>query len=393
MRFHVFAAALLTLGACSSLPEPSVAPDRAPPLRAFLTAPSPGSPLGFYVSRPAYVALFEVVPGQGVGLLYPGRATGPLDGRAFAGYTSAASISPFGADRYRFAGAMSSVFDAASAGAWDGPHFLFLIASERPLDVEQYGAWGSRLWSTLGSRFYSSNAYDTMEELARRTLPRVEDDGSWTSDLYVYWPMAVSPGPRAGVRVVELTCNGYSFQVPVALLSTATREICAARVERPIADSTSTARPEEPKAREPLPRHIGEAVEERAEEPGHRAQPGERLRAKIASSVQMQGEPDEPSPAERVRLERWGGVPAAVPVDPVNRVGAEARRDGDAPATRAVAEPRVEPANRATPSPQPTVERPAPRGEGPAPASPAPREPSAPAPSEGRPACNPCSLR
>src|SRR5690606_17148118 len=86
MRALLTSVALLALGACS-LPQAGRSRVFEPyaPLRATITtANTPGGPL-FHVNRPAYVAMFYIVPGSGVSMLYPGFGSGSLDGRVFAG--------------------------------------------------------------------------------------------------------------------------------------------------------------------------------------------------------------------------------------------------------------------------------------------------------------------
>ena len=61
MRYTPLLLAAFFLGACASLPSPSVAPDRGGPLEAWIVPHQmggiDGSAINFWVSRPAHVAI------------------------------------------------------------------------------------------------------------------------------------------------------------------------------------------------------------------------------------------------------------------------------------------------------------------------------------------------
>src|SRR6185503_18699416 len=67
--------ALAFVSACGSNSSNSLNTNAAPkvkrvaPLEATLLPPTHG--WGFYVNKSAYVALFDIVPGGGIGLIYP----------------------------------------------------------------------------------------------------------------------------------------------------------------------------------------------------------------------------------------------------------------------------------------------------------------------------------
>lgn len=135
----------------------------------------------FYVNQPAHVAVFEIVPGRGVSLLFPQYASqtnfvrggfytsprGLQSGRLFY-----QSVSPF--DRY------------------PEPRYYFLIASRYPLALGQMLSSAGAVRSVLGwQRFTGRDAYGTMELLSRAIVPAYDAEAqsdSWISDVYVVWP-------------------------------------------------------------------------------------------------------------------------------------------------------------------------------------------------------------
>jgi hypothetical protein len=211
MRTSLSLVLLLVASACSLPQQRSRTFAPYAPLQAHITTTTSGGPL-FRVNRPAYVAMFYIVPGGGVNLLYPGFGSGSLDGRVFAGSHFA---------NYRLNNTQQYQFARGMVGT---PRYYFLIASDRPLNVQQFGSFGDRLHSRLGTSFASFSAYNTMEDLARLTLPAIVDDGSWTTDMYVEWPSVIYTEP--GQNRVLLRCGGYAMYVPRAYLQAARAAIC-----------------------------------------------------------------------------------------------------------------------------------------------------------------------
>lgn len=271
MRPRLALLPLLMLAACSLPQQPeSRAFTRYAPLQAHITATTASGPL-FHVNRPAYVAMFYIVPGSGVSMLYPGFGSGSLDGRVFAG-SHFASPRINNREQYIFTAGLSS-----------RPRFYFLIASDRPLNVQQFGAFGHGLQSRLGTGYHSFSAYSTMEDLARLTLPNLGNEGSWTTDMYVDWPSVISREPSSGWVLVR--CNGYEMYVPYSRVSLVRQVICEARndAERRI-DREDGEELVRPKTRKPLPPETDEAAE-RARVSSRKAR--EALIDRVSSSTQL----------------------------------------------------------------------------------------------------------
>ena len=192
MRRLLAPALLILLAACAVPQSRSRTFEPYAPLRAYITSVGTGRPL-FQVNRPAYVAMFYIAPGRGVSMLYPGFGSGSLSGRVFAGSHFAG---------YRINNGHAYV---STRGFFGGPSYYFLIASDRPLNVEQFGSFGDGLVSRLGSSFASFSAYSTMESLAELTLPSLQNDGSWTTDMYIAWPSVIYTEP--GDQRVLVRCG------------------------------------------------------------------------------------------------------------------------------------------------------------------------------------------
>lgn len=256
----------LALAGCALPPAADGPAPRYRALRAQILPPGfgAGGSVGFHVNRPAYVALFEVTPGAGSSLVYPSPGIGRMDGFSYAGLNTLPWLRRHNAETYH-----------PAFGGMAGPRFFFLVASERPLNLAQFGSFGYGLRSAMGARFTSLNAYDAIEEIAELTLPTTAADGSWTSDLYVHWPQALERGGRA----VLVRCNGYAVQVPVEFVVAAQATLCDPRRTeegKPAqpAEPTDSASKAQPGRRAPLPKADADAS----------------LRARIAASAQLDEE-------------------------------------------------------------------------------------------------------
>lgn len=282
MRPVLAAAVLLTLSACALPQQRSRTFTPYAPLDARITTTVNGRAL-FNVNRPAYVAVFYISPGQGVSMVYPGYGSGSLSGRVFAGTHFASARF---ANRAQF---------APERAAMSGPRYYFLIASDRPLNVQQFGAFGDGLWSQLGTSFSSFSAYSTMEELAELTLPALVNDGSWTTDFFVVWPSVIFP--EAGPRRVLVRCNGYVMYVDASYVARVQSMICRGDQtddepgKDPDTDGEGQGDGEQPvvkpKGRAPLP---GQADTPEVDERG-RVSPADRraIQERLAVSSQLAG--------------------------------------------------------------------------------------------------------
>jgi hypothetical protein len=201
MQRTLFAAALAASTAACAVPKAAELEPGRVPLQASIVAPIDRGFL-LSVNRPAYVALFEVLPNQGASLIYPWiiRQEQPLEsGSVFA---LEAPLNP-GRWLYRSIG---SPYAFASQ-----PRFIFLVASEAPLPIHSFQESPVALKKTLGyTTFTSMQPYKVMDRLAEEIVP-VQSDDEWSTDVYVDWG-SVAP-PRLAYRA--LTCaDGRLLLVP-----------------------------------------------------------------------------------------------------------------------------------------------------------------------------------
>ncbi|HEV2148657.1 MAG TPA: hypothetical protein VGR37_14735, partial [Longimicrobiaceae bacterium] len=187
------------LSSCAALPappsdgfDPSAYDGR--PLRARIVDVS--GRLLVDVSRPAHVAIFEIVPGQGVGLLYP----------AYSG------------ERNYLYGGMNSVFVSRSRQYYSyfspspytsrEPRYLYMVASDAPLRLSGLMDAPGALRRHMGlASFASMNPYSLMDDLASLVLP-YGARGDWTDDVYVIWPnRSYDTGNYRAEQWVRVRCD------------------------------------------------------------------------------------------------------------------------------------------------------------------------------------------
>ncbi len=242
MRQWLAAALALTVAACAAPSRPTLgaAPDMSAPLDARIFPPYYGS-APVQLSKPAYVALFEVIPGRGAALLYPQAGNG------FQQVTESWVPIRYSASRWLYTTDMqgrggyvnthfSSGYDTYrgyDAYGFARPRYLFLVASEAPLAIEQFQEDAASVRRYLGAAMYSAyEPYEVMERLAYAMLPFAPSD-SWVMDVYVdwgydwgyghgpgmtaaqasYWPVVCGQGPNAYVTYARYVA-GWGFAMP-----------------------------------------------------------------------------------------------------------------------------------------------------------------------------------
>lgn len=198
---------------CGPLPQPGPIVSGEPIQAYLIPHSSSGNVISFHVNRPAHVAIFRILPGQGTSLVYPTAGYGGINGQTFAGLRRVDTRSMFNRDHFmpRF----------ASAG--HDPEFYMLIASEQPLRTERIGAYGYGLRSALGLDFAPMSGYRAMERLASVMIadPAAQN---WTTDFYVHWPEMLYSEPRSGL--VRVTCGEMTVFVPAEVATAAYQQLC-----------------------------------------------------------------------------------------------------------------------------------------------------------------------
>ncbi|MGH7477272.1 MAG: hypothetical protein ACRELD_13445, partial [Longimicrobiales bacterium] len=199
---------LSLLGAVALLPACISTPERLPPdprfgpepLEARIWADQTGR-ISYWTNRAAYVAVFEVWPGRGVGMIHPAWAGQQQQHTSGFRWVNTYNRS------FRWAYHLTTQISRIAPQ----PRYLLVVASDRPLQVEQFVARPYALYSALGMAAFSAyRTFDTMEQLAQLAL----DPGSeWAVDYYTIWPSSVRD--YRDYRIV--TCRGSSFFVPLDL--------------------------------------------------------------------------------------------------------------------------------------------------------------------------------
>lgn len=205
MRTLLTSAAALTLTACTVVVQPaqtgttSPAPARAPepvvPLEVTLARPVNGRLL-VQTNRPAYVAIFEIVPGHGVALMQPANVrqrTVTYSGMNWVPATWTTERASRPASRVRSA---PVVHQAAAPRA----RYVYALASDRPLSIPDEAFQPDGMQALLGASAYNaSSPAVTMRTIARGFVPRVRDE-AWAEDA-VLISASYEERPSTTVRV------------------------------------------------------------------------------------------------------------------------------------------------------------------------------------------------
>ena len=206
MRIHSLTLSLATVAALSGcLNAPAVenaSPASPPPLRAWI-----GFPIGssgvfpMFVNREAHVALFEIVPGRGVTMLYP--VSRPDMSASEIHYANLA-VQP---------ARMFYYTDPFGHSAFQ-PRYYYMVASVAPLDLTRLRSSLGATRKVLGAMYASYRPYDVIDRVTELVVP-MQADEDWATDIFVYWPMPAPLQRFVSTRLV--TCaNGRVFEVPLS---------------------------------------------------------------------------------------------------------------------------------------------------------------------------------
>ncbi|MGI8548032.1 MAG: hypothetical protein ACR2M1_11980 [Gemmatimonadaceae bacterium] len=180
--------------------------DRAPsPIAVRLLPPLAESrePVRYVVSEPAYVAVFVVIPGSGVRLLYPDVDQNRLQS---AGYHFE-SLATSHVD--------NDIYHVVLGPTLGGPRYLYIVASRYPIDVERFVHRPARLASTIGYRAARSFDADVAIDALLDHVVSLGGADSWDADVYMLW--ADRPGAFTDQLWTfrNIRCaNGLVLQVP-----------------------------------------------------------------------------------------------------------------------------------------------------------------------------------
>jgi hypothetical protein len=199
-----FSSALLTfttvgLAACGptyvvqSTPQP--APQRVPapppvqPLEVNIVRPDDGRLL-IQTSRSAYVAVFEVIPGRGVSLVYPAPYR-PRD------------VMLNGLTWVNVSWTMHADYDRRFAS--NDTRYIYAVASDTPLRISDQDYDREYLQRELGGAYWSSSPNATVRAISRAFVP-AQPDTWWGEDMYSM-PLA-NPRVTVTIRLARVYCPG-----------------------------------------------------------------------------------------------------------------------------------------------------------------------------------------
>lgn len=165
-------------------------------MRAALWAPS-ANHVTFELSRPAYVALFEIQPGRGVRTIYAADVT--------------ETYLPAGPHQVPYS-TLQDPLSGVGAPPERGPRYLYLVASEYPLGFPPARGTVSSLHALLGAiTFQSSSQYEVASALRQRVLTLQPVVGSWTDAIV---PFTKGGGVPVNASGTSVACpNGVTYSV------------------------------------------------------------------------------------------------------------------------------------------------------------------------------------
>jgi hypothetical protein len=233
---------------CASAPRlENVEPELPPPMRVWIGYPI-GSSLVFpiFVNREAHVAIFEIVPGRGVSMVYPRSSADVFASDAhYADLTISLGRSLYESDPFGLA-----TFQ---------PRHYYAVASAAPLHLSRLLSSLSTMRRVLGPMYASYRPYDVIDRLTEYVVPK-QPDWDWATDLFVHWPLPSGAVPAVFAQRDELRhiacANGRIIAVPrsypyYGCPGDAEAAVVALDTHQPVEVSAdSAARPKLPKVRD-----------------------------------------------------------------------------------------------------------------------------------------------
>jgi hypothetical protein len=146
------------------------------------------------LDRPSYLAVFDIVPGRGVTLLYPTSAR-----QQQVRMVGARWLDPRWGTLNRY--------DAATSGRYARndralTHYVYAVASDRPLRLSSAAYDDDMLANVLGIRAsWVDDPYDTRDAIVRQFVPATRDE-DWGEDMYTMEAMRAVQV----VRVARIYC-------------------------------------------------------------------------------------------------------------------------------------------------------------------------------------------
>ncbi len=185
MRFVSAAVVALAVVGCAGGSSGAADPSAASPSADFSIQIEPlSSGWVVHTSRPASMAMFEIVPGRGAGLLYPdpGRDDGHLDAGSNRVVTEIGSVIARHRASYLSQRGGGGLVGSSNVDLYEAndPTVVVAIACECELDVSQLAQPDGP--SEVLGHFASVNSRTAVDRLVRAVLP--SGDVRWVMDRY-----------------------------------------------------------------------------------------------------------------------------------------------------------------------------------------------------------------
>ena len=205
MRFHRFLVAISVVAsaACGptyvvqsppgSVPQRAPEPPRVPPMEVSIVRTEDSRVL-IQTSRQAYIAVFEIVPGRGVSLVYPA----PLRPR---------NVQQTGLTWVNVNWTLHPDYRFASSDT----RYIYAVASDTPLRLDDDDYDARHMQRALGSAYWSSSPNATVRAISREFV-RAQPDEWWGEDM-TSMPL-MSGRVTVAIRLARVFCpDGHIFEV------------------------------------------------------------------------------------------------------------------------------------------------------------------------------------
>lgn len=188
---------------------------RAEPLHVRLSE-SGSAGLFLHLNRPAYTAVFQIIPGQGVALLYPNFGERQMYSPGMTRLMPSLASNRF----WRYDNVRHNPYAFATHIA-QGPRHLLVVASERPLQTSRFRS--GMLRQVMGTTSYTTlSSRRVVDDLLAVVVPPQPDE-SWDADVITVWP-AVNDVRLPSGDLYRVRCrDGTWLWVPLELAGAACR--------------------------------------------------------------------------------------------------------------------------------------------------------------------------
>jgi hypothetical protein len=174
-------------------PQPAPEPPRVAPLEVSIVRTEENRVL-VQTSRQAYIAVFEIVPGRGVSLVYPAAMR-------------ARNVQQTGLAWVNVYWTMRPDYRVASADT----RYIYAVASDTPLRLDDDDYDTRHMQRALGSAYWSSSPNATVRAIAREFV-RAQPDEWWGEDM-TSMPL-ISGRVTIAIRMARVFCpDGNFFEV------------------------------------------------------------------------------------------------------------------------------------------------------------------------------------